>query len=243
MPGIEIQTELLRKRLGKKQALDGLSLRFAPTRLHTIIGPNGAGKTTFLRHITGLLKADSGRIVFRKDGAEVAAPDLRSKITYVTQHDSLYGDLSVAEHLAFFAKLYGLRKEEYAAQRDELLSLSRLRPFMDRPAMHLSGGMYKKLALICALLPSPEVVLLDEPTVGLDPVSRWEFWELLQVLVDAGLMTIIVTTSYMDEGERSADVHLIDKGKTLAEGEPSAILKNFGVASIFDVFLKGTVAV
>lgn len=237
MPGIGIEAVGLRKKLGKTQAHDGLSLSFEPGLLHGLIGPDGAGKTTFLRTLMGLLKPDAGELRFERDGAPAALAELRPRFAYMPQRQSLYGDLSIDEHLDFFRDLYRLPEEVYRPRREELLGITRLERFLDRPAGQLSGGMYKKLGLMCALLQSPQALFLDEPTNGVDPISRREFWEMLYRLA-SGSVTIIVSTAYMDEAERCARAHLVDAGRTLAEGEPRAILREAGARGFDEMFLK-----
>jgi ABC-2 type transport system ATP-binding protein len=242
MRGVGITAKDLRKKLGPNQALGGVSLDFEPGMLHGMIGPDGAGKTTFLRTLMGLLRPDSGAITFTLDGAAADFAKLRPLMAYMPQRQSLYADLSIGEHLDFFSDLYRLPKDVYAARRAELLKVTRLESFTDRPAGKLSGGMYKKLGLMCALLQSPNLLLLDEPTNGVDPISRREFWDLLYRLAE-GAVTIVVTTAYMDEAERCARVHLIDAGRRLAEGEPRAVLRAEGAANFDELFLKRAAAV
>jgi ABC-2 type transport system ATP-binding protein len=153
------------------------------------------------------------------------------------QQQSLYPDLSINEHLDFFKELYGMPHDLYQQKREELLHITRLGEFVERPAGQLSGGMYKKLGLMCALLRSPTVMLLDEPTTGVDPISRREFWELLYRLLDQQIL-ILVTTAYMDEVERCGRVHLLERGKLVAEGEPRGILEREGVRSFDELFLR-----
>jgi ABC-2 type transport system ATP-binding protein len=153
------------------------------------------------------------------------------------QTQSLYGDLTISEHLDFFSEMYALEPEAYRERRAQLLHITRLDRFTDRPASKLSGGMYKKLGLMCALLASPDALLLDEPTNGVDPVSRREFWELLMELLKRKIL-ILVATAYMDEAERCDTVHLVDKGRLLASGEPRTLLQNAGVKRFDEIFLK-----
>lgn len=237
MPGIGIEAAGLRKRLGRTQALDGASLSFEPGLLHGLIGPDGAGKTTFLRTVVGLLRPDEGTLAYSRGGAPVALAEIRPTMAYMPQRQSLYADLSIAEHLDFFRDLYRLPEATYRGRRAELLGITRLEAFVDRPAGQLSGGMYKKLGLMCALLQSPTVLLLDEPTNGVDPISRREFWELLYRLA-GGAVTIVVSTAYMDEAERCARVHLLDAGRTIVEGEPRAVLREAGARSFDELFLR-----
>lgn len=234
---VSIQVTDLKKKLGKNQALDGVNLNFEPAKMHGVIGPEGAGKTTLMRSLLALLKPDSGSIIYTQDSKVLNLEEIRLKVAYMPQQQSLYPDLSIDEHLDFFRRLYQINEIEYQRKREELLNITRLLPFVDRPAGKLSGGMYKKLGLMCALLRSPEVMLLDEPTNGVDPISRREFWDLLYRLLDQKIL-IIVTTSYMDEAERCSVVHLIESGKVVAEGEPRDILLQAGVLSFEELFLK-----
>jgi ABC-2 type transport system ATP-binding protein len=234
---ISIQLNDLRKRLGSNQALDGVTDKFEPALLHGVIGPDGAGKTTLLRILIGLLAPNSGQVVYLEDGQAAALAKLRPHFAYMPQQQSLYPDLSVSEHLDFFRDLYQIPAGVYAPRRAELLRLTRLENFADRPAAKLSGGMYKKLGLMCALLQSPSVVLLDEPTNGVDPISRREFWELLYRLVKQQIL-VIVSTAYMDEAERCSRVHILENGKLLATGEPRTVLKEAGVDNFEQLFLK-----
>jgi ABC-2 type transport system ATP-binding protein len=237
MPGIGIDVAGLRKKLGPNQALDGTTFSFEAGILHGLIGPDGAGKTTLLRTLMGLLKPDAGTVRFSNETATVEFKAIRDGMAYMPQRQSLYADLSVGEHLDFFRDLYSLPDDVYQKRRAELLDITRLDKFTDRAAGNLSGGMYKKLGLMCSLLQSPTVLLLDEPTNGVDPISRREFWELLYRLA-SGHVTIVVSTAYMDEAERCAQIHLLDKGHALAEGEPRSVLAAEGVASFDELFLK-----
>lgn len=234
---IAIRVEQVKKKLGATQALAGVSLDFDAGRMHGVIGPEGAGKTTLMRTVLGLLKPDAGRIEFRRAGVPLPFAQVRGGVAYMPQSQSLYADLSIDEHLEFFRKLYGIAAAEYRRRREELLEITRLADFVARPAGKLSGGMYKKLGLMCALLRSPEVMLLDEPTNGVDPISRREFWDLLYRLADRRIL-IVVTTAYMDEAERCAVVHLMAQGKTVAEGEPRAVLEQAGARSFDELFLR-----
>ncbi len=238
--GASITLHSVSKTLAKTRALDGVSLEFDGGLLHGIIGPNGAGKTTLLRLLTGLLHPDKGSISFSRDGTPVKFADIRPALAYFPQEQSLYPDLSCQEHLEFFRDLYQLPHEEFERKSRQLLHLARLEKFKDRRAGQLSGGMYKKLGLICVLLHDPQILLLDEPTIGVDPVSRRELWELMYAL-SAGRMTIIMSTSYMDEAERCAKVHLLEAGKVLENGEPRALLHKLGAASFEEIFLRGGV--
>ncbi|MGZ3801128.1 MAG: ABC transporter ATP-binding protein [Bdellovibrio sp.] len=222
----------------KTEALKNLSMNFEEHQIHGIIGPEGAGKTTLLRHLIGLLKADSGTINYIENNADVNFQKIRETLAYMPQTQSLYPDLSIHEHLEFFRVLYKLSPEVYRDRRKKLLQMSRLEPFVDRLASQLSGGMYKKLGLICSLLSAPRVLLLDEPTNGVDPLSRRDFWQLLYELRQNEDVLIIVTTSYMDEALKCQKVHLLFDGKTLIEGNPQEILKQKNAKNFDEVFLQ-----
>jgi ABC-2 type transport system ATP-binding protein len=234
---ISIQVREIRKSFKANRALDGISLSFAEGKMHGVIGPEGAGKTTLMRVILGLLKPDSGSVEFLRGGSAIDFELIRPSVAYMPQQQSLYPDLSIGEHLDFFKELYGIPDAQYREKREELLHITRLAEFTDRPAGKLSGGMYKKLGLMCALLRSPEVILLDEPTNGVDPISRREFWELLYRLSDQKIL-ILVTTAYMDEAERCGEVHLLEKGRLVAEGIPRALLEAEHVRSFDELFLR-----
>lgn len=232
-----IKVDQLKKKFGAISALDGVSLNFEGGKIHGVIGPEGAGKTTLMRMMLGLLKPDEGRVDFAQDGKVLPFVDIRNNIAYMPQRQALYPELSIEEHLIFFSKLYQIDKDEYQKRRKKLLDITKLEPFIDRPAEKLSGGMYKKLGLMCALLRNPEIVLLDEPTNGVDPISRRELWDLLYSLLERKIL-IIVTTAYMDEAERCSVVHLIEAGKVIATGEPRELLREEKAQNFDELFFK-----
>jgi ABC-2 type transport system ATP-binding protein len=234
---VSIEVRGLRKRLKAHQALDGVTASFEAGLLHGLIGPDGAGKTTLLRSLVGLLKPDAGSILLTENGTPIAYEQVRPFMAYMPQQQNLYPDLSVSEHMDFFRDLYRIPDSVYRQRREELLRITRLEPFADRPASKLSGGMYKKLGLMCALLQSPNIVLLDEPTNGVDPISRREFWDLLYRLTGQGIL-VLMTTAYMDEAERCDRVYVLEKGNLLAEGEPREIMARKGIASFEELFLR-----
>ncbi len=215
----------LQRSFGDNRAVDSLSLEVHAGELYGLVGPDGAGKTTSIRIMVGLLRADGGetRVLDMRVGESTAVRELMG---YMPQQYSLYGDLSVAENLRFFGRLFGLSSAERRRREDRLLALSRLDRFRDRRADALSGGMYKKLALSCALLHRPRLLILDEPTNGVDPVSRRDLWDLLYEFVAEG-MAVLLATPYMDEASRCHRVGLVDSGRLLAEGTPSALVRGF----------------
>lgn len=212
-------------------------MRFETGNLYGVIGPAGAGKTTLFRLMLHLMSPHGGDIEYRRGGAAVGFEQLRERIAYMPQSQSLYSDLSVGEHMDFFRQLYGIDADEYKRKRDELVHLARLDAFLDRPAGKLSGGMYKKLGLICALLRSPDIMLLDEPTNGVDPISRREFWDLLNASRARGIL-VIMTTAYMDEAQRCSHVVLMNNGAVLGDGEPMELLGRYKCRNFDEFFLK-----
>jgi len=234
---ISISVKDVRKAFRKFQALHGVSLEFEAGKMHGVIGPEGSGKTTLLRIILGLLAPAQGKVEYFEGGRPVGYEVLRPKIAYMPQTQSLYPDLSIDEHLEFFRDLYSIPPDAYAARREELLKVTRLADFTARPAGQLSGGMYKKLGLMCALLRSPRVLILDEPTTGVDPISRRELWDLLYRLLDQKIL-ILVTTAYLDEAERCSKVHLLEQGLVVASGEPRELLAAEKASTFDELFLR-----
>ena len=219
-PAIELVDVV--RRFGACLALDSLRLRVERGELYGLVGPDGAGKTTAIRAMAGLLAPDSGRVrLLERD--PLTDGRVRESLGLMPQQYSLYPDLSVAETLRFFARLNVLPKQVFRARAAELLAITRLERFQERRADALSGGMYKKLALACALLHRPQVLLLDEPSTGVDPVSRRELWALLHRLVEEG-MTILVSTPYMDEAERCHRVGLVHRGRLIVDGAPKSLI-------------------
>jgi ABC-2 type transport system ATP-binding protein len=216
----------LEKRFARTVALRSLTLEVRPGEIYGLVGPDGAGKTTAMRILAGVIAPDGGRAEVLGRNPLTADPELRNALGYMPQQYSLYGDLSVDENLRFFARMFCLGRAEYRERRARLLRITRLEPFTARRADALSGGMYKKLALACVLLPRPRLLLMDEPTNGVDPVSRRELWALLFELAAEG-MAILVSTPYMDEAARCARVGLIHHGELLLEGAPGELLEGF----------------
>jgi ABC-2 type transport system ATP-binding protein len=204
------------------QALDGVSLSVAPGQVTGLIGPDGAGKTTLLRLAAGLLRADAGTIEVL--GLDLAQQPLavQSSIGYMPQRFGLYEDLSVAENLDLYADLQGVPVSERPARYAELLRMVGLAPFTERLAGRLSGGMKQKLGLACTLVRPPRMLLLDEPTVGVDPVSRRELWAIVYRLVRDEGMTVLLSTAYLDEAERCDEVILLHQGRLLGHGNPAS---------------------
>jgi ABC-2 type transport system ATP-binding protein len=210
----------LARHFGVVEAVDGVDLDVRRGEMFGLIGPDGAGKTTILRMILGLLPPHAGSVhVFGQDPT-TRRRQITAQVGYLAQRFSLYADLTVDENIAFFAEIHDVR--DYAERRDALLEMVRMTPFRDRLAGRLSGGMKQKLALVCVLVHTPELLVLDEPTTGVDPVSRRDFWKLLASLQRQGL-TILLTTPYLDEAERCSRVALIDHGRILTIDTPDAL--------------------
>ncbi|GAB4417916.1 MAG: ABC transporter ATP-binding protein [Anaerolineales bacterium] len=219
-PVIEINR--LKRDFKSATAVDGLTLSIAPGELFGLVGPDGAGKTTTLRLLAGLLDITDGEATILGFDLESQAESIKPHVGYMAQQFSLYGELSVLENLQFFAELFDVSKQEQAARTQRLLEFAGLTEFTDRRAAKLSGGMQKKLALACTLIHQPKILLLDEPTTGVDPVSRREFWNILTELHVEGT-TIIVSTPYMDEADRCSRVGLMYAGKLVECDTPSNI--------------------
>jgi ABC-2 type transport system ATP-binding protein len=215
-----IETTDLAKSFGTVRAVDGLGLTINEGEMFGLVGPDGAGKTTTIRMLCGILLPTTGTATVlgfdvRKD------PDrVKENIGYLSQRFSLYGDLSVDENIQFFAEINGVF--DYRKRLEELLEFTRLTPFRDRLADRLSGGMKQKLALACTLVHTPKIILLDEPTTGVDPVSRRDFWKILQSLLAQGI-TIVMSTPYLDEAERCTRVALMNNGKAMVVSTPGEI--------------------
>jgi ABC-2 type transport system ATP-binding protein len=228
-----ITLDRVTKRYGRTTALGDCSLSVEAGEMFGLIGPDGAGKTTAIRLICGLLKADAGSA--RVLGLDPARDHRRltESVGYLSQRFSLYGDLSVDENIAFFAEIHGLR--DYSARRNRLLEMTQLAPFRTRLADRLSGGMKQKLALACTLVHEPALIVLDEPTTGVDPVSRREFWMLLSGFLSQGI-TIVMATPYLDEAERCGRVALLHDGRLLALDRPGA-LRDTLPGTLFEVLV------
>lgn len=210
----------LRKRYGPVEALAGVSFDVGAGEMFGLIGPDGAGKTTTIRLLCGLLRPDAGEVRLLGHDPVRQHRDVTASVGYLSQRFSLYGDLSIDENIAFFAEIHGMRG--YQARRDQLLEMTQLTPFRARLADRLSGGMKQKLALACTLVHEPQVLVLDEPTTGVDPVSRREFWKLLSRFLELGI-TIVMSTPYLDEAERCARIALLHEGRLLALDAPDRL--------------------
>ena len=212
----------LTRRFGDLTAVDHLNLEVSQGEIFGLVGPDGAGKTTTLRLLCGLLDPNEGEawVAGRNVGRELDA--VKDRIGYMAQRFGLYGDLTVDENMTFYADLFGLSTSERGPLTEQLLRMTRMEPFRKRQAAKLSGGMKQKLALMCTLLHHPQILFLDEPTNGVDPVSRRDFWAILYQLVRDGL-TVFVTTAYLDEAERCNRVGLMNQGRIIRCESPKAL--------------------
>ena len=217
-----IRSEGLVRRFGDVVAVDGLDLAVSPGEIFGLVGPDGAGKTTTIRMLTAVMLPTSGRASVLGHDVVREAEAIKSDIGYMAQRFTLYRDLTVMENLRFFADAHGMTGSERIGRIARVLAFARLGPFKDRRADQLSGGMQKKLGLACTLVHKPRVLFLDEPTTGVDPVSRREFWEILTDLHLQGI-TIFVSTPYMDEAERCSRVGLMYHGRLIVCDTPERI--------------------
>jgi ABC-2 type transport system ATP-binding protein len=230
-PPAAIVLDRAARHFGRTVAVRDLSFDVRPGEMFGLIGPDGAGKTTTIRLVAGLLQASHGSVrVFGRDPVRQHRA-ITDRVGYLSQRFSLYGDLSIDENIAFFAEIHGVR--DYGPRRERLLELTQLAPFRRRLAERLSGGMKQKLALACTLVHEPDLILLDEPTTGVDPVSRREFWKLLSEFLHQGL-TVVMATPYLDEAERCSRVALLHEGRLLALEDPDALRAGFP-GEVFEV--------
>lgn len=221
-PAPAIEATGLSRRFGDVHAVDGVDLRIAKGAIFGLLGPDGAGKSTLIRMLATVLSPDAGEATVQGFSVTQQPNRVTALIGYMSQKFSLYPDLTVAENIDFFAKLRGVPKDVRKTRMQELLARMGLAEFVDRQAGRLSGGMKQKLFLASTLMHSPDVLLLDEPTTGVDPVSRREFWRILAGLHREGT-TVLVATPYMDEAERCTDVAFIDSGRIRHRGSPEQI--------------------
>ncbi|WP_353141213.1 ATP-binding cassette domain-containing protein [Acinetobacter pragensis] len=205
------------------RALDGLNLEIKAGELTALVGPDGAGKTTFLRLVAGLYRATSGQLNVLGFDVRKDPQSVQDRISYMPQRFGLYEDLSVQENLDLYADLHGVPNEIRQQRFERLLKITDLQHFKQRPAGKLSGGMKQKLGLACTLVRSPELLLLDEPSVGVDPLSRRDLWIIIEQLVHEENLSVIISTSYMDEAERCAQVYVMYEGKVLKQGTPAQL--------------------
>jgi ABC-2 type transport system ATP-binding protein len=232
-----IQTRDLTKRFGTLTAVDRLNLTVAPGEIFGLVGPDGAGKTTTLRMLCGLMDPTEGSATVAGHDAARDSQAVKDAIGYMAQRFGLYQDLTVEENTIFYADLFGITGTERDQLTDRLLRMTRMEPFRTRQAGKLSGGMKQKLALMCTLLHKPRILFLDEPTNGVDPVSRRDFWAILYELLKDGI-TIFMTTAYLDEAERCNRVGLIHKGKLIRCSSPEVMKRETGSSNLEGAFIK-----
>jgi ABC-2 type transport system ATP-binding protein len=225
----------LSKTILKTRVLSNLNLVLESSCVHAIIGPNGAGKTTLMRVLAGLLEPTDGTIEYFDN--KVDAHEIKNLLSYFPQEPSLYPDLSCQEHLEFFKELYRINRTDFIARSEKLYKVTGMSDFKERRAGNLSGGMYKKLGIMCVLLSNPKVLLLDEPTIGVDPLSRYELWNMIYSFVKGGL-TVVMSTCYMDEAERANKIYVLNGGKLIADGKLSDILEKRSLNKIEELFLQ-----
>lgn len=231
-----IETEDLRKSFGKVIAVDGISLKIPTGSIYGILGPNGAGKSTTIRMLCGLLTPSSGKASV--DGLDVytQSEKIKQRLGYMSQSFSLYEDLTVLENLRFYATIYGVRGEEREERIRQLIAMAGITGRERQLAGTLSGGWKQRLALGCALIHKPQILVLDEPTAGVDPVARRVFWELIYKLANQGI-TILITTHYMDEAQSCDRIAFVFTGKILAEGTPAELIASGEFNNLEDVFI------
>jgi ABC-2 type transport system ATP-binding protein len=216
---LAVRTEDLSKRFGETVAVDGVSLEIPVGDVFGLIGPDGAGKTTFMRLISGVMRADSGQAVVAGEDVIADPEAVKQRMGYLSQAFSLYADLSIEENIDFCGDLYLMPRDEVQRMKEEMLELTDLLRFRKRLVGRLSGGMKQKVGLICALINRPQVLILDEPTTGVDPISRRDFWRIISQLPEQGV-TVVLCSPYMDEAARCRHLAMISRGRILAEGTP-----------------------
>jgi ABC-type multidrug transport system ATPase subunit len=209
---------------GRVEALRGVSLALEPGSVNALLGPDGAGKTTLIRLATGIMAPDRGSVAVLGMDSVKRAQDIQSAIGYMPQRFGLYEDLTVQENLDLYADLQGVGREERGERYESLMEMTNLAPFTKRLAGRLSGGMKQKLGLACSLLKTPRFLLLDEPTVGVDPLSRRELWSIVDALVRKDDITVLVSTAYLDEAARCDQVFILQDGELIGRGTPESFI-------------------
>ena len=221
----------LSRSFGTVHAVSDLDLSINKGEMYGLVGPDGAGKTTTMRLLTGIMTPTSGEAWVSGYSVLSDAEQIKNKIGYMSQRFGLYEDLTVMENILFYADIYEVAQRERQVRIERLLGFSNLTPFVDRLAGKLSGGMKQKLGLACALVHTPEILFLDEPTNGVDPVSRRDFWRILYDLLREGV-TIFLSTSYLDEAERCARIGLMHKGKVIIEDQPKNVRNSLALPMV-----------
>lgn len=231
---LAIETRQLTKRFGRFTAVDSLNLKINRGETYGLLGPNGSGKTTTIKILCGLMKATDGEAMVL--GKKAADPSISPRIGYMPQETALYLDLTVHENMQLFGEIYGMSKEEIKQEEENLLRFIDLASWRDSTIANLSGGMRHRVSLACSLLHKPELLLLDEPTVGVDPELRASFWDYFEALRGRGV-TVVITTHYMDEAYHCSRIGLLRQGRLIAEGTPDYIITSSGAKSLEDAFL------
>lgn len=233
--GYAVETRDLVKKFGSFTAVDNLNLKIERGQTYGLLGPNGSGKTTTIKLLCDLLKPTSGEafVLDRKVGDGSIPP----RIGYMPQEMALYLELSVHDNIRLFGEIYGMKSDEIDKSEKELLQFVDLESWRKSPVANLSGGMKHRTSLICSMIHSPELLFLDEPTVGVDPELRASFWEYFESLGKRGV-TVVITTHYMDEAHRCNRIGLMRRGHLIAEGAPGEIIESTGCGSLEDAFLK-----
>src|ERR1700722_13646901 len=231
-----IRIQGLTRRFGALTAVDHLNLEIGRGEIFGLVGPDGAGKTTTLRMLCGLMDPSEGEAWVAGENVAKNPRAVKDRIGYMAQRFGLYTALTVDENMAFYSDLFGIPRAERERLLPELLRMTRMAPFRKRQAGKLSGGMKQKLGLMCTLLHRPQILFLDEPTNGVDPVSRRDFWAILYQLLKDGI-TIFMTTAYLDEAERCNRVGLMHKGKLIRCSAPDAMKRETGAANMEGAFI------
>lgn len=232
-----IELEGISKEFGKLKAVQDINIKVKKGSIYGLLGPNGAGKSTTIRMICGVLKPSGGKALV--DGLDVYkdAEAIKARIGYMSQKFSLYDDLTVLENLRFYASIYGINGKERDLRIGQLIEMAGISGREHQLAGHLSGGWKQRLALGCALIHKPSLLILDEPTAGVDPVARRVFWELIFKLAKQGI-TVLVTTHYMDEAESCDEISFVFNGTVIASGTPKDLIAEKGLSSLEDVFIR-----
>lgn len=233
-PGPVIKIKSAVKAFGEVKALNNLDLEVDPGLTFGLLGPNGSGKTTLIRTLVGLIKLDAGQVLVLDE--DPTRRHIKSRIGYMTQQTALYQELSVLENLDFFARVYGLGRRRCRERCQELITFVQLEEKANASVAVLSGGMRQRLSLACALIHEPEVLFLDEPTVGIDPTLRIVFWRYFKELNQRGV-TIVVSSHVMDEAAKCDRLGLLSVGRVLADGDLKSLLNIYNMASLEDVFI------
>jgi len=229
-----VETSGLTKKFGKFTAVDNLSLKIHRGETYGLLGPNGSGKTTIIKILCGLLKATSGDALVL--GKRIADSSVKPRIGYMPQETALYLDLTVHENMELFGEIYGMSKKQIREEEENLLRVVDLSAWRDSSIANLSGGMRHRVSLACSLLHQPDLMFLDEPTVGVDPELRASFWDYFGTLRERGV-TVVITTHYMDEAFHCSKIGLLRQGSLIAEGTPQDIITSTGTRSLEDAFL------